>query len=135
MKELPRPIRLLPILKSQMAKTQLTEQLDDIHELGFTLANISYSNIVYNSKLKRYQFINYGRIFHATNSAFPPMEYMVNDEEIPRQSEDRIELAVALATIDGMHGIDCTKTMAACMYSVMRRLRQELEQHLPLDDD
>jgi serine/threonine protein kinase len=69
--------------KQQMQK-DLTQHLAEIHRLGLVYGDIRIDNLIKDSN-NRYLLIDYGRTF---GLEFPPMEYMIDNEEIPTQQDD-----------------------------------------------
>lgn len=66
--------------------TDIREQLLEIHRLGFVYADLGVSNILYTEG--RYVLIDFGRVFSLEDPKFPPMQYMIDDEDVPTQEDD-----------------------------------------------
>ena len=50
--------------------------------------DVRFHNIIYGTKLQRYQLINYRRTFHESDLTFPPMSYMIQYDEVPTKEDD-----------------------------------------------
>ena len=62
-------------------------QLYELHRLGFVYADLKKDNIIKRPH-GQYNLIDFGRTFSLNDQKFPPMEYMIDDNEIPNQDDD-----------------------------------------------
>lgn len=69
-----------------LLKEDIEKQLNILHKLNLVFADIRIENII---KLpNKYFLIDYGRVFSTTDKNLPPMEFMIDDDEIPSQQDD-----------------------------------------------
>lgn len=64
--------------------------LSYMHSLGLIYGDIRPDNIIQTPDL-HYRLIDYGRTF-SSDTSFPPMDYMIDDDEIPTMEDDIISL-------------------------------------------
>lgn len=74
-----------------ISENDIKEQLAEIHKWGFIYGDINYGNIIC-TKNGNFCLIDFGRTFSISDPKFPPMEYMIEDEEIPTQQDDLNDL-------------------------------------------
>lgn len=70
-----------------LLKEDIEKQLNVLHKLNLVFADIRIENII---KLpnNKYFLIDYGRVFSTTDKNLPPMEFMIDYDEIPSQQDD-----------------------------------------------
>lgn len=70
-----------------LLKEDIEKQLNILHKLNLVFADIRIENII---KLpnNKYFLIDYGRVFSTTDKNLPPMEFMIDYDEIPSQQDD-----------------------------------------------
>lgn len=85
----------IPIDRKEFDKKKviydIQKQLLKIHKLGLVYGDIKKDNIL---KLPdgTYCLIDFGRTFSIIDIKFPPMKYMLEDNEVPSQKDDLIQL-------------------------------------------
>ncbi len=67
--------------------SDIIEQLTEIHRLGFVYGDMRLANII-KTKEEKYCLRDYGRTFSLKDTKYPPMKYMIDEEEVPTREDD-----------------------------------------------
>lgn len=90
------------------ARKDLTAHLTDIHNMGVIVADIHHGNIIYNTKLQRYQLIDYGMAFRPQDTKFLPSISRL-DGELSTREDDLADLEISIRVIEGIRYSVCSK--------------------------
>lgn len=69
--------------------SDIEEQLNDMHNLGIIHGDVRNDNIIASG---RFLLIDYGRSFSIDHTPFPPMEFMVDEDDFPTIDTDNESL-------------------------------------------
>ena len=77
-----------PVFDFQQCSKDITLQLTDLHSHGFVYGDVRVGNIIFSKPFGKYQLIDFGRSFSISDKNYPPMTYMIDENEIPTQADD-----------------------------------------------